>query len=94
MNDQILGVVWAIAELSLVENNNNNNNNNNNILMRIMAKRGLIIATFFNAVATVDALTANSKDRRYTRIGKFYDSFCLPEIPRDIAFIPSIVKRK
>ena len=39
-----LGVVWAIVELSLVENNNsnnnNNNNNNNNILMRIMAKRG------------------------------------------------------
>ena len=42
VNDLILGVVWAIAELFLVENinNNNNNNNNNNILMRIMAKRG------------------------------------------------------
>ena len=39
VNDLILGVVWAIVELSLVENNNNNNNNNNNdnnILMRIM----------------------------------------------------------
>ena len=31
MNNQILGVVWAVAELSLVDNN---------ILMRIMAKRG------------------------------------------------------
>ena len=40
VNDLILGVVWAIAELFLVENINNNNNNNNNILMRIMAKRG------------------------------------------------------
>ena len=48
VNDLILGVALAIAELSLVENNNNNNINNNNILMRIMA--------------TVDALTANSKD--------------------------------
>ena len=45
VNDLILGVVWAIAELFLVENTTtttttNNNNNNNNILMRIMAKRG------------------------------------------------------
>ena len=60
VNDLILGVVWAIAELSLVENNNNNNNNNN-ILMKIIAKREEIV-TFFNAVATVYALTANSKD--------------------------------
>ena len=45
VNDLILGVVWAIAELFLVENTTTTtttttNNNNNNILMRIMAKRG------------------------------------------------------
>ena len=63
----------------------------------------VIIPTFFDAVAALDVLIASSNDikrveTRTTRLrnNSYWQIFFFylpPKIPRDVAFIPSILKR-
>ena len=57
-----------------------------------MANGGWIIATFLNAVAIIDVLPPNrNNDNSQWAILWLA---CSPEIPRDINFLPPILKRK